>query len=1793
MTSLSELIYSLKSIDPEIQADALADALWLASYLDLAPFPRQVVDGSEYQPKYPTSDVDQFEQPKTSELSNIEFSDEQSENLEPLDDAGLSDAIMESPEDDQQSLEASDVSYPRAELFLQGTNPDQSDQIRGIPFRTPAVSALNSDLSIRKAFRPLRRTIPSRIEQEIDIDATVHSIAATGGLRHGHSRTVQPPELRPVQTRWLDLDFVVDNWTSMAPWKTTVIDLLGVLSTLGCFRTVTTWLLCKNDQSDLVLHPGLRSDKGTPTQLKSLSAPAGTRLTLVMSDCVAPYWRNGKLAAELNALRSQPYLALLQVLPRQLWGRTGLGPVVSYFRNPPGASVGVSNRQLVLRQNPNDYLYSDDKTDTQLAKLPREVYLPVITFSERSLARWSRFLAGGEQWVPGVCLSETPPSWLATSTPPPSSAEELVDSFWSTASSPQVRKLAGYLAAMPVLSLPLIRLIQHVMLPETSIEQLAEVYLAGLLVQHPSSEAASPDSIRFSFKPGVREQLLATMPTSETLDVVATVYQELGGFVDSHTGRVLDFYAILGGADFMANSDATGESLAFASVLSSVLRSLGGEYSDLAERMESVTQRFIDVSKDHYEDDMAADTANIKPDAESEAESALWDSTQNQENVFLHDREEIISVGYARTRSALIVGLGGTGQWVLTYLKKNLMESNDGVMPDNVKLLCFDNMPQASVSTYVAASKERGEGVKVGSVALETNTEFFHLGGDMREIGERLTGSNEANRKSLQHIDSWFDAQHWMQVLPRSSWVLSAGASQLRQFGRLGLFQDLTNPGQSKIWNRIDVAARTLERNLGGDRLEIVVVGSFAGGTGSGMFIDIALLLRERTKQVDSLIRGYFALPRVFDQNPDEELKARSFAAWRELNRFMAVSNEFPMPTQIYNPGDKRLQIHKFNHRLYDACYLVDGKRAGKRIDAEPQKIVFPAIADAISALLDDTAGGHYTEYVGTNLAPEYAKKPGVPLYSAVGAHSFKVPVYYAQQEFSYQLTAELVEELIKPVRDNNKNPDLITWVSPASPFDPVRTGRMDAQNLLTRDYRYQGNSEETTLFTKRIADIVNAGGADNGEMVEAFARGSLASRGGRGRVWLEDFTQLGNRQDVQELSSQIAGIASLQLSSAVKLSRDANEDPRHAPGRFEKAIPPFVTKNYGGRDAQGNDYGGRFGDALAQAAALQTDIFQRNAQLWVMNTLMGENPEDALGSKGGRIGYAYDLLNGTVDMLGKFLEFMKAVDEKRTGDVQPRLKAEDIRRGTKAEMLKDATRRFLGLRPHPRAHGTQESYLRAEQLVIDIRKDELLHKHIEDAAKRMRNVATEMRDELGQWIVTLATGDPATRRISLCEALDNNRRAAHNTSIADARLLSQTTIPAPEYPIDRNELERMMRSVHWALDSQAADFRLRLSLESEDDGSVVLQRTTGEERSEMRRSLTQRNLSSILGYAYRRFSRLPADTRIARLLAEEYRDAERFVDAIEDKAQPFFGGPFGNAAKWAILICISQDSDRLDSRTLEFVSEIQSEMRRRYGVDLDVADQNRLVQVVGSTDLHKCTLVCTDDLYEVELFDAWEECQAAYLEATQLLPHLNHNFRAEINAVQFELALSRRRGMKYRVLHPWVVMLLEYQERFEQFLVMRALGWFKLESDGAKEWLEMHLPGQRRPFVLTTPSRIRPGTFRLIHSFVLSSEEQTVGSSLSIDYDEISRSLYSVERGFEADNWISLLESQLASGDRGQTSVKWIDSIVHTLSDDEAAGMSRNLDEPSDRKRAYTDLSSVAALIIERLIDEKKLKQL
>jgi hypothetical protein len=473
-----------------------------------------------------------------------------------------------------------------------------------------------------------------------------------------------------------------------------------------------------------------------------------------------------------------------------------------------------------------------------------------------------------------------------------------------------------------------------------------------------------------------------------------------------------------------------------------------------------------------------------------------------------------------------------------------------------------------------------------------------------------------------------------------------------------------------------------------------------------------------------------------------------------------------------------------------------------------------------------------------------------------------------------------------------------------------------------------------------------------------------------------------------------------------------------------------------------------------------------------------------------------------------------------------------------------------------------------------------------------MQAHVVEIRDELARWIQLLATGDPATGVSGLYPTLAEHELEIRNTAQADASLTAHTMIAGPQYQEDRAELERLMKAVTWRIDPASDRFALSLAIESAEEGTTQLERPTGRERPEVRASLTQRNLASVLSYAQRRFSQLPGETRVAQRLAEQYGyDATSFVNDLGQQAEPFFAKhPHmpGGSAKWAKLIRISMDKDKLEPRTFAFVQEIQSELRQKSGVNVEVKDQDKLVQVVGSSDSHKCTAVFTDDLYQVELFEAWEDCMNAYLTNRKYPPHLNHNFPAEATAARYELELARRRQLNYRVLHPWVVMLMEHEDRARMFFLARALGWIKVATDGANTWYELRLPEWPRALMLTSRSGTAPSLFRVMRHFSLVGMDQAPRSSWAIDYADVQKAIDAEERTLGNENWVRFLEDQTEKVDR-QVLVPWIMRRVAELEASKKEGKGLPPDEPADYEQAYEDLAAVAGLMFEKRIEEKR----
>ena len=341
---------------------------------------------------------------------------------------------------------------------------------------------------------------------------------------------------------------------------------------------------------------------------------------------------------------------------------------------------------------------------------------------------------------------------------------------------------------------------------------------------------------------------------------------------------------------------------------------------------------------------------------------------------------------------AVIIGLGGTGKWVLTYIKKNLLDTYGGTLPPTIRLLSFDTTTE-KVSRDGQAQEEDA---RVGNVQLDKQAEFVYLGGNIQQMCRDIR-----DKSAYPHIGSWLQARTYLQMADLDAFDISRGAGQKRPFGRMAIFYNLQQAVRAEVTNKIEAAiSEVIGANQQKTAIEIYIVGSLAGGTGAGMFLDIAHLTRWFANQrirTGFAIRGFLALHNVFNSViRTQQIQANAFAAMRELDRFMLVFDQhYPI---VYDPSNPTLNTIYGGQlgKLFDNCYLLDASRENMPLDSFPPKYgVYPSMADSITMLLDGRTGDAYAQHyknVNTRIA-EIQSLKNLPMYSSLGTYSLVLPV--------------------------------------------------------------------------------------------------------------------------------------------------------------------------------------------------------------------------------------------------------------------------------------------------------------------------------------------------------------------------------------------------------------------------------------------------------------------------------------------------------------------------------------------------------------------------------------------------------------------------------------------------------------------------------------------------------------------------------------------------------------------------------------------------------------------------------
>jgi len=605
---------------------------------------------------------------------------------------------------------------------------------------------------------------------------------------------------------------------------------------------------------------------------------------------------------------------------------------------------------------------------------------------------------------------------------------------------------------------------------------------------------------------------------------------------------------------------------------------------------------------------------------------------------------------------------------------------------------------------------------------------------------------------------------------------------------------------------------------------------------------------------------------------------------------------------------------------------------------------------------------------------------------------------------------------------------------------------------------------------------------------------------------------------------------------------RRDKESAEEATTRFRK-IDEDVRIRLGGVTSGEEEHYGAFGESLSRVEETQIVIFQRIVRLSVLDVLMG-HADDAIKARSGKLGYAWDYFDGLVKEFEYFLSLMKDVRSRRE-EATPEGRLRSLLNQRKQIMQQMKGKRFLIFWESPKVKKSEIAYLQAYQQLVNMRREEVLQTYVENTAQSMKRIVEEARDNIQQWIWHLATGDDASSLPGLWDGLRKGKQQIRNAHAFDTETDKVQKLLADDaLEIRDDDLEKALNRWEWVVSYQGTPPRLQLRAqihpEMEGKDAVELENPAAAVTSEVRMKIGRTNQYQLMSLARRNFSGVVARTTVTQAIKETYPDAVAFARQVANvSAEPLFEGTSqASPVKQSNIIRI--DADDSDSY-FKGDDGLQGELRYINNLQRDQINDSYGIQVVGSENPYKLTLVRTDDLYHYNHFAAWEDCIDAYADhvrgdANLLEPFLLHNFPAEAKAVIYEGKLTQEYGQSYRPLHPRVVVLLGDTAAMRQFLYLGILGHIGDQDDrnGYRWELNWDKASGSQTFWLTRSwtkdkhdgQRPRPDIFNAMHGYIIMRRTQQPGRNMQIDYEFadrlISKTIVSVE------DEIKLLETNL-----------------------------------------------------------------
>lgn len=309
-----------------------------------------------------------------------------------------------------------------------------------------------------------------------------------------------------------------------------------------------------------------------------------------------------------------------------------------------------------------------------------------------------------------------------------------------------------------------------------------------------------------------------------------------------------------------------------------------------------------------------------------------------------------------KLRPTLFVAIGGTGMEVLMRLRRRTLNALWG---SGVRVESLADFP---VAQFIQFDLDHGAVIESGRAQQEDLQYDLLKFSDDEKLVETFDiekySRDDDSLDRYPHIKSWFPLPpakiRDLQIDP------AKGAGQIRALSRLYFFDKYP-----KIRDKIRLKLKALKAGLSRDaqlkqlgleldqsKARIVVVGSVAGGTGSGSFLDMgwlaSWLARDEIGSAD--VELMLFLPTGFAGANKDRTEGNGYAALMELETAMRGYSDYVKRWDTYDQPSLPL-------KPYNEVYLVDSGNVARQHTAQMND-VYHMVADT---LFEDFASADFS----------------------------------------------------------------------------------------------------------------------------------------------------------------------------------------------------------------------------------------------------------------------------------------------------------------------------------------------------------------------------------------------------------------------------------------------------------------------------------------------------------------------------------------------------------------------------------------------------------------------------------------------------------------------------------------------------------------------------------------------------------------------------------------------------------------------------------------------------------------